>query len=66
MRLMCRTIHLLLKSNKKEREIEIMEDEKIIFKVSVSKKELSKLLDPLQTVLLNEILEKLTNAISSQ
>ena len=36
-----------------------MEDEKIIFKVS-------KLLAPLQTVLLNEILEKLTNAISSQ
>ena len=54
---MCRTIHLLLKSNKKERKIKIMEDEKIIFKVSVSKKELSKLLDPLQTVLLNGILE---------
>ena len=43
-----------------------MEDEKIIFKVSVIKKELSKLLAPLQTVLLNEILEKLTIAISSQ
>ena len=43
-----------------------MEDEKIIFKVSVRKKELSKLLDPLQKVLLNEILEKLTNAISPQ
>ena len=37
-----------------------MEDEKIIFKVSVSKKELSKLLAPLQTVLLNEILENRT------
>ena len=44
----------------------IMKDEKIIFEVSVSKKELSKLLDPLQTVLLNGILEKLTIAISSQ
>ena len=28
MRLMCRTIHLLLKSNKKERKIKIMEGEK--------------------------------------
>ena len=43
-----------------------MKDEKIIFEVSVSKKELSKQLDPLQTVLLNGILEKLANAISSQ